>query len=104
MMKSQGSTTRPRGKANPYFGDLESRTFDAKPGTAFSAITDNKPGSKASSRQKSMFSWQKVQYNPTILNSKFRSSHGVYMDTMSDRMELDGKLRRKKLLPGPTDY
>ena len=26
------------------------------------------------------------------------------MDTMSDRMEIDHKLRKKKLLPGPSDY
>ena len=107
-MRSTGSTTRPRSKGNTSFGEMESKTFDFKPGTAFSGLSDYKTTSKASatmsSRHKSMFSWQKVQYNPTILNSKYQSSHGVYMDTMSDRMDLDQKLRKKKLIPGPSDY
>ena len=54
MLKSQGQSTRPRSKGTTYFGDMESRTFDAKPGTAFSGLSEHKQpsgkGSAVSSR------------------------------------------------------
>ena len=48
ILKSQGSSTRPRSKGCSYFGDLESRTFDAKPQTAFSGLSDYRQSGKGS--------------------------------------------------------
>lgn len=51
-------------------------------------------GSYRSKRNVMVYPGSKVLYNPTIINTRFRSSHGVHCDSGSDRMEIDLKLRR----------
>jgi len=45
-----------------------------------------------------------MQYNPTILNTKYKTPHGVFFDSTSSKMGIDSKLKRERKLPGPLDY
>lgn len=43
----------------------------------------------------------KVEYNPTIISSKYRSPHGVYMDSSQERLAIESNIRRTQDLPAP---